>query len=335
MTLALAAAALACGEGERPGAVSEPEAPSSRLYLAGDGELWIVDVATERTRRLALRRLAPGDPPYRIVRRGRRLVLWGYTTYVADPAFRRPPRALARGSWFFLPSAHPDRVWIAYRDPRSPATANALRAVREVTAGGRVTVPDVRPPGGRWPQRALVSGLLLSTGGREDAFALWDPVRRTIVRRWPARALGDLGPAYGDVLASCPRPCRSLRLTDVSTGVRRAVPAPQGLAFEVAAAAFSPDGRRLAVPVRRRDAGADAARRLALVDLAQATPEVVPGSHVRPGYTFVAWSASGRQVYITGGERFGERTIVAYSPGAARARELDVAVGDFYGMAAR
>jgi hypothetical protein len=63
VTLALAAATVACGEDERAGAVSEAEAPSPRLYLAGDGELWIVDVATERTRRLALRRLAPGDPP--------------------------------------------------------------------------------------------------------------------------------------------------------------------------------------------------------------------------------------------------------------------------------
>jgi hypothetical protein len=37
---------------------------------------------------------------------------------------------------------------------------------------------------------------------------------------------------------------------------------------------------------------------------------------------------------MTGGERFGERTIVAFRLGATRARELRAAVGDFYDIAA-
>jgi hypothetical protein len=37
---------------------------------------------------------------------------------------------------------------------------------------------------------------------------------------------------------------------------------------------------------------------------------------------------------MTGGERFTERAIVAYRLGAARARVLHAAVGDFYGLAA-
>ncbi len=334
MPLALAATVVACGGGRPAGAVGKAAAPSPRLYLAGDGELWIVDVATERARRVPLRQLAPGDPPHRIVARGRRLVLWGYRTYVADRRFRRPPRTLARRSWFFIPSAHPDRVWIAFLDRGSPATVRALRAVREMTAGGRVTVAGVRPPGGRWPQRALASGLLLSTGGAEHAYTLWDPVTRTVVRRLPGRAIGELGPAYGDVLASCPAPCRTLRLTDVRTGARRDVPAPRGFRFEAWTAAFSPDGRRLAIPVRRVGAGERAPRGLALVEAAQRTAWVVPGSRVPPGYTLVAWSASGRHVFITGGGRRGERTITAYRLGAARARALHVAVGDFYDIAA-
>jgi hypothetical protein len=334
VTLGLTATVVACGGGEPAGPVQGAAAPSPRLYLTGDEELWIVDVATERVRHAPLRELAAGDAPHRIVRRGGRLVLWGYTTYVADPGFRRPPRTLVHRSWFFIPSAHPDRVWVAFLDRRSPATVRALRAVREVTAGGRVTVADVRPPGGRWPQRALVSGLLLAAGEADDAYALWDPRTRNVVRRLPRRAIGDLGPAYGDVLASCPAPCGALRLTDVRTGARRDVPVPRGFRFEVWEAAFSPDGRQLAAPVRRRGAGERAPQRLALIDRASGTARVVPRSRVVPGYTLVAWSATGRHVFITGGERFGARAISAYRLGTARARALQVAVGDFYDIAA-
>jgi hypothetical protein len=330
VTLGLAATVGACGGGEPAGPVQGATAASLRLYLAGDEELWIVDVAAERVRHVPLRELAAGDPPHRIVRRGRRLVLWGYTTYVADPGFRRPPRTLASRSWFFIPSAHPDRVWVAFLDRRSPETVRALRAVREVTAGGRVTVADVRPPGGHWPQRAFASGLLLATDEADDAYALWDPATRNVLRRLPRHAIGDLGPAYGDVLASCPAPCRALRLTNVRTGARRDLPAPRGFGFEVWEAAFSPDGRQLAAPVRQRGAGEGAPRQLALVDLASGTARVVPGSRVPRGYTLVAWSASGRHVFITGGAR----TITAYRLGATRARALHVTVGDFYDIAA-
>jgi hypothetical protein len=48
-----------------------------------------------------------------------------------------------------------------------------------------------------------------------------------------------------------------------------------------------------------------------------------------------AWSSAGDQVFITGGERFERRTILAYRLGDASARALDVHVGDFYDMAAR
>jgi hypothetical protein len=319
--VALAAAAVVGCDGGAPAA-------SSRVYLAGDGELWIVDVAAERVRRVPLRRLAPGDPPHRIVRRGRQLVLWGNGTYVSDPRFRLPLRTLARRSSFFIPSAHPGRVWVAYLDRR----LRSLRAVREMTAGGRVTVRGVRPPGGRWPERALAGGLLLPAGN--GGHVVWDPLTRVVVRRFPERTLGELGPAHRDVLASCPAPCRSLRLTDTRTGARRDVPARAGFRFEVWEAAFAPDGRRLAVPVRRPGARARGPRRLAIVDVAAGRTRLVPGSRVPAGYTLIAWSASGGDAFITGGERFGARTIVAYSVGAARARALRVDVGDFYDIAA-
>ena len=103
--------AAACGEDDEPPAApldsagkpavsepaeSDPAAPeavesepaSTRLFLAGEGELAVVDVDTESTRVLQVDQLAAGDPPYRIVRRGNELVFYGGDTYAVDLAAR-------------------------------------------------------------------------------------------------------------------------------------------------------------------------------------------------------------------------------------------------------
>jgi hypothetical protein len=85
------------------------------------------------------------------------------------------------------------------------------------------------------------------------------------------------------------------------------------------------------VPVRD---GSFGWRRLAIVDVARGRAAVVPGSVVPAGYTFVAWSETGRHVFLTGGERSARRALVAYRLGTPRARAIDVRVGDFYDVAA-
>jgi hypothetical protein len=94
---------------------------------------------------------------------------------------------------------------------------------------------------------------------------------------------------------------------------------------------FSPAGDLLAVPVRGSRFGS---RQLALVDVERGRAAVVPGSLVPAGYTLVAWSASGRYVFLTGGERADDRVVVAYRIGTPRARPLDISVGGFYDVAA-
>jgi hypothetical protein len=310
----------------------DPPATFPRLYLAGDGELWVVDVAAERARRIAVPRLTPGDPPFRILRRGGQFVLWAYDTLVLDGnAVDRPPRTLVADSWFFVPSAHQDRVWIAFLDPSSPATVRGLRALREVTVGGVVTVPDVRPPGGRWPHGAVRDGLLFA-GAR--SLTVWSPTTRKVLRRIPIGDGGDLGPAHGNLVTGCAaRGCEALRLIDIRSGERRDVDAPGDLAFEPWAARFSPSGALLAIPVRDRGGG-PRQRRLGLVDVARGTVELVPGSEVPPVYTFVAWSSAGDHVFLTGGQWTRDRVIVGYRLGDQRAERIDVAVGPFYDAAA-
>jgi hypothetical protein len=320
------------GCGAEPERVVEPEPPRpATLVLAGDGEMWVVDVAAERARHVQVPELSPGDPDHRVVWRSDRFVFWGYATYaVAD--LGEPLGRIADDTWFFIPSVHRDRVWVTVLDPSSPATVNALKAVREITVDGHVTVPDVEPPGGRWPQGAVTSGLLFY---RDRGWSVWDPRTGENVSR--LNLGGPLGPTHGDMIASCAaEPCIELWLTDARTGRRRIARAPEGKAFQLWEAAFSPDGRQLAAPVNDASASpSESPADLALIDVGSLETQIVPGSTVSPYYVFTAWSAEGDQVFITGGERFKPRTIVAYRLGHASARALDVKVGDFYDMAAR
>jgi hypothetical protein len=298
---------------------AQPVAPP-RLYLAGDGELWVVDVAAQRAGHVTMEELGPGDPPYRVIARRDRLVLAGAPPFAVDGELGG--RRTFQGS-YVLPSARADRLWVV-RVGRS-----SIAGIREVTVDGTTTVPEARPPFGRWPLAAVGDGVLVEDF--EGGIVLWDPAQDALIRRFDIDP-GRFGGAHGDLLTSCAdEPCGTLRLTDARTGSSRTVPAPDGLRFAPWHAAVSPDGARLAVAVHESEAW-QAPRRLALVDLESGETEVVEGSSVPGGYTFVVWS--GDHVFITGGERFRPRSLVAYRLGDPRASVLDVAVGDFYGAAA-
>jgi hypothetical protein len=319
-----------CGA-EPQGAVETNPPRPPELVLAGDGEMWVVDVPAGRARHVQVGELSPGNPDHRVVRRGDRFVFWGYATYVAaEPG--GPLERVADDTWFFIPSAHPDRIWVTVLDPSSPATVNALKAVREITVDGQVTFPDVKPPRGRWPQGAVTSGLLYY---RDRGWSVWDPRTGENVSRLDLG--GPLGPTHGDTIASCAaEPCVELWLTDARTGQRRIAHAPRGKAFQLSEAAFSPDGRQLAAPVNDASASpSESPADLTLTHVRSLKTQIVPGSTVSPYYVFTAWSAQGDHVFITGGKRFKPRTIVAYRLGQRTARTLDIEVGDFYDMAAR
>lgn len=309
---------------------SEADAPSvsATMFLAGDGVLTVVDVDTARAEVRPLATLTPGDPPHRIVRRGSGLVLWGGDTYVLDDDLRAPPRKLG-DSWFFVPSAKPDRVWLAHLDPESPETVRALAAVSEVSVDGRVTVPRVPPPQGRWPVAAVGDDLVFES--RRGGLELWSPTARAYTGRLPEAALG---PSQGDLLAWCRDEGRTLHVTDVRMESDRAIAPPDGFAaFDCASGAFSPDGQSLAVPVvRSLEHGVS--RSLAFVDVEEGVATAVQGSTVHPDYVFVAWPEGGDRVFLSGGPA-DDRQLLQYRVGEPRAVRVPVDVRDFYGMAAR
>lgn len=301
----------------------------ARLYLAGDGEMWVVDVATNEVRHREMPELSPGDPPHRIVRRDGKLVAWGYQTMVLDPELDSPPSVLASDSWIFIPSALEDRVWVGVLDPDSPETVRGLQAVREVTVEGEVTVPDTRPPGGRWPVAAVEEGLVFQ---HEDTLEIWDPRSGEIVRRLP----GVFPLAWqGHRLAWCDAQCQEAHITDFSSGEDRVIPLPQGIFhFQGYEGAFSPDGSLLALVGLTNPRFNQSDLQLVLVQAETGESEAVQGTVVQPYYNFVDWSPSGESVFITGGERFAQRQLIEYRPKEDTVRLLPVEVGDFYDMAA-
>jgi hypothetical protein len=293
--------------------------------------MWVVDAGAETARKIAMPELSPGDPPHRVAVRGDRIVLWGYDTLATDAADPgRPLDRIATDSLIWIPSADPERVWVGF--PNDDPHQAGLEAVREITATGETTVSDVEPPRGYWPAVALDSGLVFTPS---DGIELWDPRTRETTRRFANEEIGDLGPAHGDLLASGTQNCQEVILTDFASGTQRRIPAPPGETFDVWNGAFSPDGARLALPVNAVQSGSRAPSALALISLEDDRVTLVPSSQVPGGYTFVVWSASGDEVFITGGERFDERVIVRYRLGESSARALDVEVGDFYDAAAR
>lgn len=96
--MSLAATLVACGgEPAQAPAPRERSSERPRLFLAGDGELWVVDVVAERARRLRAPQLVPGDPPVKILRRGDGLAPWGYDVWRLDARRpERPPRRILR-----------------------------------------------------------------------------------------------------------------------------------------------------------------------------------------------------------------------------------------------
>jgi hypothetical protein len=290
------------------GGSPSPRAAGPTLYLAGDNELWIVDADSQRVRHEYRADLEPGDPPYKVLARGRRIIM-------GSP--------FGNGA-IFLPSARPDRVWVV--DMR-PGRSTVL-GVREVTLDGETTVPATRPPSRLWPLGAVRDGLLLDGG---PGVEVWNPTSNRVVRRLDVRP-GLVGPTSGDIVTVCTDPyCTTLRLLDVAAGAGHAAHAPAHTSFQPWDGAFSPDGKLFASPLR---GGPQDPLRLALIDVASGRVGLVRGSDVPGGYTMVAWSADSRHVFLTGGARGGRRVIVGYRIGTRAAHRLKIDVGDFYDFAA-
>lgn len=290
LLLAALAAATACAGDERPPAAAPSAAgyPTGTVYLRHlhTPSITRIDLASGDVETVSFPELAPGDPPYSMVRAGGQLVVYGGDrTYALDPGLETPPRDLGE-SWYFVPSATEGRVWLMTLDPESPETVRDLAAVREVSVDGRSTLAGKTRPPSRGPSilAAVESGLLYQEG---DGLSLWNPATGEAAGR-----LGGPLPAatHGDLVAWCAEGCPELHLTNTATGEDAVVRPGASFAFaETYDGAFSPDGSLLAMPVVTADEG----HRVAVVDVGRGAGRVVPGSELSSNYPAFAWTPSG------------------------------------------
>lgn len=329
-----------CGAAEKPSegetvpaASGSDDVPTGVLFLRHVREQSItrIDLASGESTTVSRSELAPGDPPFHLVETGGRLVFFGGShTYALGLDLRGPPQDLGE-SWYFVPSGREGRVWLTTLDLESPETVRDLKAVREVTVDGDVTVSETGRPPSRGPTilAAVNDGLLFQD---DDELKVWDPLAGEVTARLP----GPFPAAtHGNLVAWCRQGCPKLHVTDVATGEDLAVSAGDSFRFEETyEGAFSPDGTLLAVPVvtslgthlegHRHQVG--------LVDARAGTARLVEGSDLADDYPAIAWSPSGEWLFFSAGAG----RIMAYRPASgaaiilpiqAPASFIDIAVG--------
>lgn len=322
---------------------------NSTVYISTDHQLTVVDVDARVATVHDLPELAPGDPLYRLVRRGGRFAFYGQTdtgpaVFTIDPSSPASPSLIDDTAWFFVPSAVDDRVWIADLDESSPDTVRALESVREVAVDGTVTSPDVAPPGGRWPVAAVADGLVFQG---DDVLEVWDPETQEFVATlpgpfpvavWGNRIVTCGQELLGDVVVD---ECSQVNLIDLDADTRRTIDVPAGVvSVDGYGGAFSPDGRHVAVPGRLTAPPITESTELVviLVDFDAGESSVIPGTQTKNRFAFpgVAWSSDGEWLIM--GPFTNESNIAelrAYRPGDETAYRIPIEVeNEIFGLAA-
>jgi hypothetical protein len=217
-------------------------------------------------------------------------------------------RSLGRADTFTV-SGSPGRLWLGrWSRPHSKAARVSLR---EVDADGRVVTrtTELLP---RWSTiEAVVDNGFLGTDAR--GLTLW---RHPFTRTQQTIRNGYLVAAHSTRFAWCRGDCR--RLTLWTRRGERTLGLPKHLRPQPGGrAAFSPDARRLAMPVRTHRGS-----RVGVLDLATETWSVVADARIA-GYESIAWSPSGHWLYFTGASH----RLLAWQDGSRRLVRLPIRPG--------
>jgi hypothetical protein len=198
------------------------------------------------------------------------------------------------------------RLWLGSFLGRPDPISGQLppQAIQQVDRTGHPHSPRYRVPDGYAAWQGVGGGLLLliRTGqgpAGTSRFALWDPGRGRMLRRFD-RVLAASGSTIAWVAAACgPKPCL-VHLSDLAAGTDLQVAVPWRAPANHGA--FSPDGRSVAVVFGGGDgAGAGTSARVGVIDLAAQRLRAVPGTVLvgRDLGLAVSWSADGAWLLLS------------------------------------
>lgn len=263
-----------------------PDEAAARLYLGGLGEIFVVDVESERAERIDFPALVGGDPSNLIEGRGDGFVMWsGDRTLFSRFDLTERPRSIGE-SLFFVPGAEPDGVWLV---GRQPSGAEGLGPTREVDTTGETIVPATgRPPIG-YPAAAVPAGLVFRSP--ERGMAIWDPSTDEIVERISIGS-GLIGATRGETISLCDYE-DGAKLRIAMTSSRKVLPVSTPGKVEgvdCRNGEISPGGTLLAAPVVISDHRlgwreySEAPVALGVADLTTRRLTIIPGTRVPNDY---------------------------------------------------
>jgi hypothetical protein len=281
---------------ERPRQVTAQSLPSlhratgaSLVLLAPDG-LHALDVDGQLLRTGSIAELPPGPVSAAVTNGDQAVVVVDHRAYVVPLALDGPAAGIGPAVEVY-PSRRASRVWLL----TYPADGSIV--AREVGLDGVETNPPAVLGGSATVRGAAGDGLVLDRLGTDGtrSLATWDPSRPADT---PATFRTDaLFVAAGrDVVASRPSGCSAgqcdLYLDDPATGTRRVVENAVG-AGGVTAAAFTGDGRRLAI-LESDGAGS----RGAIVEASTGAVTRFAADPVAQARPALAWSSNGSWLFV-------------------------------------
>jgi hypothetical protein len=224
------------------------------------------------------------------------------------------------------PGATAGALWLT-RYPPGADTRTAAGTAQEVSVGGAPLGPPRRLPAGFVIDQATERGLLLAPVVPRSGFSayeLWDPAGRQ-----PSRSFAGVIAASARKIAwaaPCARQCR-VHVLNLASARPTVIRLPAG--NSVANAAFSPDGRFLALQVSFASNGDDGALDMQLDVASVATGRVmnVPRVSVSSdALVSFGWPA-GRDILVAALSFTARVQLAAWRPGAGRLAVADVRPG--------
>ena len=250
--------------------------------------------------------------------------------FLADGASRATRAGRAN---LVAPGARRGTLWLTSYPPGATAAPGTAQLT---TADGRALGPQARLPDGYVIEAGTVRGLLLAplagaplaSTGRPRADLLWNPATGRVTRRLS----GVLAVSAGRVAwqEPCPGGCR-LHLLELATGWMITIPLAPG--STVPAAAFSPDGRFLALQVTSPaggDSGA-APTRLEVAGLTALRLSPVPGTSVSSDALAGFGWPDGQDRLVAELSFTTKVQVAAWKPGAPRLAVAQVRPGPHLG----